>query len=134
MSEQLSFYDAVGGAETFHKLVAAFYRGVADDPELRALYPEEDLGPAEVRFRMFLEQYWGGPTTYSQERGHPRLGQRHAPFRVSPAARDAWLEHMRAAIVATELSPEHADQLWAYVTRAAHFLVNTFDEDDAVQR
>lgn len=74
MSEQQSFYDAVGGADTFHRLVAAFYRGVAADPELRALYPEEDLGPAEVRFRMFLEQYWGGPRTYSEQRGHPGCG------------------------------------------------------------
>jgi hemoglobin len=98
MSEQQSFYDAVGGADTFHRLVAAFYRGVAADPELRALYPEEDLGPAEVRFRMFLEQYWGGPRTYSEQRGHPRLRMRHAPFAVTPRARDLWLGHMRAAL------------------------------------
>jgi hemoglobin len=134
VSEPESFYHAVGGHDTFVRLVHHFYAGVETDPLLRPIYPEEDLSGAEHRLTMFLEQYWGGPTTYSQERGHPRLGQRHAPFRVSPAARDAWLEHMRAAIVATELSPEHADQLWAYVTRAAHFLVNTFDEDDAVQR
>ena len=133
-NQTTTFYEAVGGEPTFRRLVDRFYAGVADDPVLRPLYPDEDLGPAAERLRTFLIQYWGGPTTYSQERGHPRLGQRHAPFRVSPAARDAWLEHMRAAIVATELSPEHADQLWAYVTRAAHFLVNTFDEDDAVQR
>ncbi len=84
MSEPKSFYDAVGGADTFHRLVAAFYRGVAADPELRPMYPEEDLGPAEVRFRMFLEQYWGGPKTYSEQRGHPRLRMRHAPVRGHP--------------------------------------------------
>ena len=76
-----SFYDQVGGHETFRRLVHEFYHGVAGDPELRALYPEEDLGPAEERLRMFLEQYWGGPTTYSEQRGHPRLRMRHAPFR-----------------------------------------------------
>jgi hemoglobin len=134
VSEPESFYDAVGGHDTFVRLVHHFYQGVEADPLLRPIYPEEDLSGAEHRLTMFLEQYWGGPTTYSQERGHPRLGQRHAPFRVSPSARDAWLRHMRDAIEASDLSPEHADQLWAYVTRAAHFLVNTFDEDDAVQR
>ena len=125
MSEQLSFYDAVGGAETFHKLVAAFYRGVADDPELRALYPEEDLGPAEVRFRMFLEQYWGGPKTYSEQRGHPRLRMRHAPFAVTPRARDLWLGHMRAALDEIALTPEQDNQIWTYMVMAAQSMVNT---------
>jgi hemoglobin len=83
-----SFYDQVGGHETFRKLVHEFYRGVASDPPLRALYPEDDLGPAEERFRMFLEQYWGGPTTYSEQRGHPRLRMRHHPFKVTPTHRD----------------------------------------------
>lgn len=76
-----SFYEAVGGAATFRRIVAAFYREVARDEVLRPLYPEEDLGPAERRLRMFLEQYWGGPRTYSDERGHPRLRMRH----MSPA-------------------------------------------------
>ena len=80
MSQQpQSFYDQVGGHETFRTLVHEFYLGVAGDPELRALYPEQDLGPAEERLRMFLEQYWGGPTTYSQQRGHPRLRMRTCP-------------------------------------------------------
>lgn len=123
-----SFYDAVGGHETFVRIVRVFYEGVAADPPLRALYPEADLGPAEVRFRMFLEQYWGGPTTYSDERGHPRLGQRHAPFAVTPDARDRWLGHMRTALEQAGMSPEHTQQFWDYVVRAAHFLVNTPDE------
>ena len=86
-----TFFDAVGGTDTFRRLVATFYAGVAEDPVLRPLYPEEDLGPAEDRFRMFLEQYWGGPRTYSDERGHPRLRMRHAPFVIGPTQRDAWL-------------------------------------------
>ena len=125
MSEQQSFYDAIGGAETFHRLVAAFYRGVAADPELRALYPEKDLGPAEVRFRMFLEQYWGGPRTYSEQRGHPRLRMRHAPFAVDQAAHDAWLRHMRVAVDELGLSAEHEHTLWNYLTYAAASMVNT---------
>ncbi len=74
----ISFYDEVGGHDTFVRLVDVFYSGVADDPVLRPMYPEEDLGPARERLTLFLEQYWGGPTTYSQERGHPRLRMRHA--------------------------------------------------------
>ena len=90
----MTFYDEVGGAETFAALVHHFYAGVADDEPLRALYPEEDLGPAERRLRMFLEQYFGGPTTYSQERGHPRLRMRHVPYAVTLDQRDRWLRHM----------------------------------------
>jgi hemoglobin len=125
---QLTFYEAVGGHETFVALVKRFYEGVAGDADLRALYPEQDLGPAEVRLRMFLEQYWGGPTTYSQQRGHPRLRMRHAPFAVTPAMRDRWLHHMRIAVDSLELSPEHDQELWAYLERAAYFMVNTIDE------
>ena len=91
-----TFYDAVGGEETFRRLVHRFYQGVAEDPVLRPLYPEADLSGAEVRLRMFLEQYWGGPRTYSEQRGHPRLRMRHAPFAVDQADRDAWLRQMRA--------------------------------------
>ena len=128
-SQEQSFYDAVGGHETFVRLVGAFYRRVSDDAQLRALYPEEDLAAAEVRLRMFLEQYWGGPTTYSDTRGHPRLGQRHAPFAVTPQARDRWLSHMREALEESGMAPEHVQQFWQYVTRAAHFLVNSEDDD-----
>ncbi|GAA1469485.1 globin [Microbacterium thalassium] len=126
-SAPLSFYDEIGGHETFATLVAAFYRGVADDEVLRPMYPEEDLGPAEERLLMFLEQYWGGPTTYSQRRGHPRLRMRHAPFHVNPEARDRWLAHMRAAVDELELSPLHDTTLWDYLQRAAHAMVNTFE-------
>jgi len=126
---QLTFYEAVGGHETFVALVKRFYEGVAIDPDLRALYPEEDLGPAEIRLRMFLEQYWGGPSTYGQQRGHPRLRMRHAPFAVTPAMRDRWLHHMRVAVDSLDLSPEHDEELWAYLERAAYFMVNTIDQE-----
>ena len=84
-----TFYDEIGGYETIRRIVARFYEGVATDPVLRPLYPEEDLGPAEERFRLFLVQYWGGPTTYSDTRGHPRLRMRHAPFAVTPSGQGA---------------------------------------------
>ena len=126
MSEQRAdtFYAAVGGEETFRRLVDTFYAGVADDPVLRALYPEEDLGPAAERLRMFLIQYWGGPTTYSQKRGHPRLRMRHAPFAINTTARDAWLRHMRAALETLDLPAEYERALWDYLTSAADSLRN----------
>ncbi|MGH3664423.1 MAG: globin [Micromonosporaceae bacterium] len=122
-SEQ-SFYDAVGGSATFQKLVDEFYAGVADDPVLRPLYPEQDLGPAAQRLRMFLEQYWGGPRTYSDQRGHPRLRMRHAPFPIGEKERDAWLSHMHRAVMSLQLPEELAAQLWDYLERAAYFMVN----------
>ncbi|HEY2556972.1 MAG TPA: globin [Diaminobutyricibacter sp.] len=123
-----TFYDLVGGHETFDRLVAAFYRGVAADPVLKPMYPEEDLGPAEERLRMFLEQYWGGPGTYSEQRGHPRLRMRHMPFKVNPDARDRWLTHMREAVDSLDLPPLQHATLWDYLERAAHAMVNTFEE------
>ncbi|MFL6286933.1 MAG: globin [Actinomycetes bacterium] len=122
-----TFYARVGGAATFDKLVTRFYQGVADDEVLRPLYPEEDLGPAAERLRMFLEQYWGGPTTYSDQRGHPRLRMRHAPYRVDSLARDQWLLHMRAAVDSLELDQELDDELWNYLVMAANSMVNTLD-------
>jgi hemoglobin len=122
-----TFYEAVGGEPTFRKLVDTFYAGVAADPVLRPLYPEADLGPAADRLRMFLEQYWGGPTTYSQERGHPRLRMRHAPFRIGSAERDAWLAHMRLAVDSLALEPQLRQTLWEYLERAAMSMVNTVD-------
>jgi hemoglobin len=120
-----SFYDLVGGEPTFRKLVNEFYAGVATDPVLRPVYPEEDLGPAAERLTLFLIQYWGGPNTYSQQRGHPRLRMRHAPFTVGPAERDAWLRHMRRALDTLDLPVEQDSRLWDYFTHAAEFMVNT---------
>lgn len=127
----ITFYDAVGGAPTFRRLVDRFYDGVAADPTLRAMYPEDDLGPAADRLRMFLEQYWGGPRTYSEERGHPRLRMRHAPFAVTPAAHDAWLTHMRAAVDDLDLDEDLAAAMWTYFEMAAATMINTLDGEAA---
>ncbi|NPC97755.1 globin [Nocardioides sp. zg-DK7169] len=127
MDRVSTFYDDIGGYDTITRIVAKFYEGVAGDEVLRPMYPEEDLGPAEVRFRDFLVQYWGGPSTYSEQRGHPRLRMRHAPFRVDPVARDHWLQHFRAALDDADLTPEQDAQFWDYVTHAAQFMVNTFE-------
>ncbi|MDX2705120.1 globin [Streptomyces sp. PA03-6a] len=123
--EQQTFFESVGGEPTFRRLVRRFYEGVAEDPILRPMYPEEDLGPAEERMRLFLMQYWGGPRTYSENRGHPRLRMRHAPFRVDQAAHDAWLRRMRTAVDELELEPDHERQLWDYLVYAAASMVNT---------
>ena len=123
-----SMYDAMGGKATFEKLARVFYEGVAADPLMRDMYPEEDLAPAQRRLEMFLAQYWGGPSTYSEERGHPRLRMRHVPYKVNPEARDAWLSHMRTAVDSLELSPMHESMLWDYLERAAYSMVNSFDD------
>ncbi|SOD72837.1 hemoglobin [Jatrophihabitans sp. GAS493] len=125
MSRNSNLYEAVGGEETFRRLVDTFYAGVATDPPLRALYPEQDLEPAAERLRLFLIQYWGGPDTYQQERGHPRLRMRHAPFAIGVAQRDAWLRHMKAALDSLELPPTYHDTLWQYLSGAADALRNT---------
>ena len=116
------------GSEGFEKLTKVFYQGVAQDPLLKPMYPEEDLGPAERRLRMFLEQYWGGPDNYQQERGHPRLRMRHYEFKIGPKARDAWLQHMRVAVDALELNELDQAMLWDYLERAAHAMLNTFED------
>lgn len=123
--EAVTFYDAVGGEETFRRLVSRFYAGVAHDPLLRPLYPEQDLAGAEERLRMFLAQYWGGPRTYSEQRGHPRLRMRHVSFQVGPAERDAWLRHMRDAVDELALPQDAETMLWDYLVMAAHSLVNS---------
>jgi hemoglobin len=122
--QDASFYERIGGEPVFRALVQRFYEGVAGDPELRALYPEPDLGPAQERLTLFLIQYWGGPTSYSDQRGHPRLRMRHAPFRVDADARDRWLKHMRDAVVELHLAPADEIELWNYLERAAQFMVN----------
>jgi hemoglobin len=126
-----TFYDEVGGHATFVRLVARFYAGVRTDPVLAPLYPQDDWDGAEVRLRGFLEQYWGGPTTYSQERGHPRLRMRHAPFAIGPVERDAWLSHMRDAVDSLELSPEQDATLWGYLEMAALSMQNRFPDETA---
>jgi len=122
-----TFYDEIGGLDTIRVIVGTFYEGVATDEVLRPLYPEADLGPATERFTLFLAQYWGGPTTYSDTRGHPRLRMRHAPFAVTPDARDHWLTHFRAGLDKAALTPEQDDKFWDYVTHAAQFMVNTLE-------
>ncbi|WHT20756.1 globin [Crossiella sp. CA-258035] len=121
-----TFYDLVGGEETFRRIVGRFYAEVAKDEVLRPMYPEQDLGPAEERLRLFLMQYWGGPHTYSDQRGHPRLRMRHVPFTIGPIERDAWLRCMRIAVDEAGLAPERRDQLWAYMEMAANSLVNSW--------
>jgi len=128
----LTFFAAVGGEETFSRLVHRFYAAVAQDPVLRPLYPDDELPAAEHRLRMFLVQYWGGPKTYSVERGHPRLRMRHAPFRIGITERDAWLRNMRGALDSLGLRPELETQLWEYLVMAAHSMVNS--DHDSPQR
>jgi len=119
-------YEVVGGLPFFVELVDRFYKGVALDPVLLPLYPEpDDLAPARRRLSLFLAQYWGGPTTYSEERGHPRLRMRHAPFLIGPVERDRWLLHMRAAVDAMDPPPEVRDALLAYFDMAAESMRNS---------
>ena len=125
---QRSFYDEVGGAETFGLLVSRFYQLVRDDEILRPLYPEDDLDGAEHRLRMFLEQYWGGPRTYGEERGHPRLRMRHAPFRIGFLERDAWLRCMHSALASIgsdTIDDAHRQALLDYFDMAAQHMVNS---------
>lgn len=119
-----SLYDRAGGMPFFEKLVGLFYDGVAADPALRPLYPESDLGPATRRLTLFLVQYWGGPRTYDDERGHPRLRMRHAPFAIDAVARDRWLVHMRAAISALAPPLDVAAELEQYIAMAAESMRN----------
>jgi hemoglobin len=119
-----TLYDRAGGTPFFEALVGRFYDGVEADPQLRPIYPEPDLDGARHRLTLFLIQYWGGPTTYDQERGHPRLRMRHAPFAIGPTERDRWLVHMRAAIA--ELAPpaDVSAELERYFTMAAEAMRN----------
>jgi len=122
-----TFYDRVGGSKTFSDLVSHFYALVAVDPILRPMYPDQDLEGAAKRLQMFLEQYWGGPTTYSDERGHPRLRMRHASFSIASSQRDAWLACMAQAVAGLEIDEELKVQLWTYLESAAASLVNQPD-------
>ena len=124
MEAGATLYEAVGGMGFFEALVERFYADVATDPVLRRLYPGEDLGPATRRLTLFLAQYWGGPRTYDQERGHPALRIRHAPFGIGPIERDRWLAHMRDAIASLEPPPDVARALTDYFEMAAESLRN----------
>jgi hemoglobin len=132
-SGEQSFYDEIGGMPVIERVVARFYEGVATDELLRPMYPEEDLadGSAARRLTLFLAQYWGGPSTYSQERGHPRLRMRHAPFAVTPTAGQHWLRHFRAGLDEVGLTPEQDAKFWGYVTYAAQFMLNTEEPQPA---
>jgi hemoglobin len=126
MSEQqVTVYEQVGGMAFFEALVNRFYDGVAGDPVLLAIYPEpDDLGPARRRLTLFLAQYWGGPSDYSDERGHPRLRMRHAPFAIGGEERDRWLVHMRAAVASLDPPPEIERALLDYFAMAAESMRN----------
>jgi len=120
-----TFYEAVGGEPTFRTIVARFYELVAGDEVLLALYPQDELAAAEERLALFLMQYWGGPPTYSEQRGHPRLRMRHAPFSIGPTERDAWLRAMRNAVDEAQLEESHRRQLWDYLQMTAQHMVNS---------
>ena len=124
MADDDSLFEAAGGLPFFESLIGRFYENVAADPILRPLYPEPDLGSARHRLTLFFAQYWGGPRTYDEERGHPRLRMRHAPFAIGPTERDAWLRHMREAISWADPPPQVAARLRAYVDMAAEAMRN----------
>ena len=122
----MTLFEEVGGSEFFDRLVDRFYEGVASDDLLLPLYPEQsDLSGAKERLTLFLQQYWGGPTTYSDERGHPRLRQRHFPFVIGQLERDRWMVHMMAAV--DELSPNDSvhRQLAEYMEMASTAMINS---------
>jgi hemoglobin len=118
-----TLYERVGGDATFRRLLDAFYTRVERDSLLRPLFPE-DLGPGKHNQFLFLTQYWGGPPRYDEQRGHPRLRARHAPFAIGPAQRDAWVGHMIAAIDEVGIPEPARGQLVAYFESAATFLIN----------
>ena len=127
MATPTTFYEAVGGEETFRQIVTRFYAEVAKDEILLPLYPEQpDLTGATERLTLFLMQYWGGPHTYSDQRGHPRLRMRHAPFKIGPIERDAWLRCMRIAVDEADLAEPYRSQLWEYLEMAAQSMVNSW--------
>lgn len=121
---QRSVYELAGGEPAFRRLVERFYAGVADDPVLRRVYPEEDLSGATERLTLFLIQYWGGPQTYSERRGHPRLRMRHMPFAIGRAERDAWMRHMADAVESLELAPPLRERLLDYFETASTAMIN----------
>ena len=117
----------VGGTDTFDRIARAFYRGVREDDVLAPMYPQDDWEGATWRIRAFLEQYWGGPSAYQEERGHPRLRMRHNAFPVTPDAKERWLKHMHQALDEVQLPPMHDAAFRDYIERAALALVNRFE-------
>lgn len=124
MSEELSFYDKVGGHETFVAIADNFYENLVNEPLLVAMYPKKDMAGAKERLLQFLEQYWGGPTTYSDTRGHPRLRMRHAGFIIGEAEKEAWLRCAHSAIIDLEVEEALKEELWTYFQYAAHSMKN----------
>ena len=122
-------FEAAGGEPAFRELVGRFYARVATDPVLRAVYPEEDLSGATERLTLFLIQYWGGPGTYSEQRGHPRLRMRHQPFAIGRRERDAWLAQMTAAVDSMELAPAVRKAMLDYFDAASTAMINTGGSD-----
>lgn len=120
-----SLFDAVGGEEFFVKLVDGFYFGIESDEVLRPMYVDQDLTESRRHLTLFLQQYWGGPSIYQSERGHPRLRMRHMPFVIDDDARDRWIYHMHASLSQIEMDEALREQLWTYLVSAAHSLVNT---------
>lgn len=120
-----SLFELAGGEATFRRLVERFYAAVALDPVLRPIYPEEDLAGATQRLTLFLIQYWGGPSTYSELRGHPRLRMRHQPFVIGQRERDAWLAHMTDAVDSLELAPALRSALVDYFEKASTAMINS---------
>ena len=122
-----NYYELFGGEPFFADLVSQFYARVATNEILRPMYPESDMKGAARRLQMFLEQYWGGPTTYQEERGHPRLRMRHSGFHINPAAKEAWLSCMKAAVDGVDMDEANREKLWRYLEGAALHLVNQLD-------
>jgi hemoglobin len=119
-----TFYEEIGGEAFFIELTSGFYARVATDPILRPMYPESDMKGAAWRLQKFLEQYWGGPNTYQEERGHPRLRMRHNGFHINQAAHDAWLNAMMASVNELEIEENLRQQLVGYLEMAAHSMIN----------
>jgi hemoglobin len=130
MADPGSMYERVGGAPWFAALVDRFYEGVAADPVLRPIYPA-DLAESKRTLTLFLIQYWGGPTDYSDERGHPRLRMRHAPFAVDRRARAAWLQHMTDAVRAGGLNGLDEARMLGYFTQASDAMRNVDEPEPA---
>ena len=120
-----TLFERVGGEATFEQLVSHFYVLVSVNPILRPMYPDDDFQAAAERLMLFLIQYWGGPHTYSEMRGHPRLRMRHAQFPIDSKARDAWLECMKSAVDELKIEESDRAELWNYLEMAAQSLVNT---------